>query len=82
MREMNADHPSSSTSRRPGSPGYPRDVRSLYHKHFSDRRKERQLFATGSFFVTFAIVRAITHAIRAERGPSGTSRRAGTTFTT
>jgi hypothetical protein len=46
-----------------------RDVRSLYHKHFCDRRKERQLFSTGSFFVTFAAVRAITHAIRAERGP-------------
>jgi hypothetical protein len=45
-----------------------RDLRSLYHKHF-DRRKERQLFSTGSFFVTFATVRAITHAIRAERGP-------------
>jgi hypothetical protein len=46
-----------------------RDVRSLYHKHFSDRLKERQLFSTGAFFVTFATVRAITHAIRAERGP-------------
>ena len=46
-----------------------RDVRSLYHKHFDDRRKERQLFATGSFFSTFAAVRTITHAIRAQRGP-------------
>ena len=46
-----------------------RDLRSLYHKHFSDRRKERQLLSTGAFFVTFATVRAITHAIRAERGP-------------
>lgn len=46
-----------------------RDVRALYHKHFKDRRKERQLFSTGSFFLTFAAVRAITHAIRAERGP-------------
>ena len=46
-----------------------RDVRALYRKHFTDRRKERQLFCTGSFFVTFAAVRAITHAIRAERGP-------------
>jgi hypothetical protein len=44
-------------------------VRSLYLKHFSDRRKERQLLSTGSFFVTFAAVRGITHAIRAERGP-------------
>src|SRR5271167_162474 len=46
-----------------------RDLRSLYHKHFGDRRKERQLFSTGAFFVTFAAVRGITHAIRAERGP-------------
>jgi hypothetical protein len=46
-----------------------RDVRSLYYKHFGDRRKERQLFSTGSFFLTFATVRGVTHAIRAERGP-------------
>jgi len=45
------------------------DVRALYRKHFADRRKERQLFCTGSFFITFATVRVITHAIRAERGP-------------
>ena len=45
------------------------DVRRLYRKHFADRRKERQLISTGSFFLTFAGVRAITHAIRAERGP-------------
>jgi hypothetical protein len=46
-----------------------RDLRSLYRKHFCDRRKERQLLSTGAFFVTFATVRTITHAIRAERGP-------------
>jgi len=46
-----------------------RDVRALYHEHFKDRRKERQLVSTGAFFVTFATVRGITHAIRAERGP-------------
>ena len=44
-------------------------MRSLYYRYFEDRRKERQLFSTGSFFATFATVRAITHAIRAERGP-------------
>jgi hypothetical protein len=44
-------------------------LRSLYYKHFGDRRKERQLFSTGGFFLTFATVRVITHAIRAERGP-------------
>src|ERR1700677_2668471 len=46
-----------------------RDVRSLYDKHFSDRRKERQLFSTGAVFVTFAGVRGIPPAIRGERGP-------------
>jgi hypothetical protein len=46
-----------------------RELHALYCKHFEDRRKERQLLSTGSFFVTFAGVRAITHAIRAERGP-------------
>jgi hypothetical protein len=46
-----------------------RDVRAIYYKHFGDRRKERQLFSTGAFFLTFATVRGITHAIRAERGP-------------
>jgi hypothetical protein len=45
------------------------DLRALYYKHFGDRRKERQLFSTGAFFTTFAAVRGITHAIRAERGP-------------
>ncbi len=46
-----------------------RDVRELYYEYFDDRRRERQLFSTGAFFVTFATTRAITHAIRAERGP-------------
>src|SRR6202046_3869179 len=45
------------------------DIRALYHKHFKDRRKERQLFSTGSVFTPCAAVRGITHAIRAERGP-------------
>jgi hypothetical protein len=45
------------------------DLRTLYYKHFGDHKKERQLFSTGAFFVTFASVRAITHAIRAQRGP-------------
>ncbi len=46
-----------------------RNVRVLYHQHFGDRRKERQLLSSVSFFLTFAGVRGITHAIRAERGP-------------
>jgi hypothetical protein len=55
---------------REGPPDGPaRDVRSLYRHHFKDERKERQLLSAGSFFLTFATVRAITHAIRAGRGP-------------
>jgi hypothetical protein len=45
------------------------ELHALYCKHFEDLRKERQLLSTGAFFVTFAGVRTITHAIRAERGP-------------
>lgn len=47
----------------------PRSLHDLYYKHFGDRKKERRLFATGSFITTFAAVRGVTHAIRAERGP-------------
>src|SRR5271168_3700212 len=46
-----------------------RELHGLYCKHFEDRRKQRHLLSAGSFFLTFAAVRAITHAIRAERGP-------------
>jgi hypothetical protein len=46
-----------------------RQVRALYHKHFADCRKERQLVSMASFFATFGTVRAITHAIRAGVGP-------------
>ena len=45
------------------------NVRSLYRKHFEDHRRERQLHSTFSFFLTFAGTRAITHAIRAGKGP-------------
>jgi hypothetical protein len=55
----------------PQAHGRPRvqELRALYRKHFSDRRTERRLFSTGSFFLTFGTTRAITHTIRAERGP-------------
>jgi hypothetical protein len=46
-----------------------RRVPALYRKHFAERRKERQFISSASFFVTFGIVRAITHAIRAGVGP-------------
>jgi hypothetical protein len=57
------DEPTSSSETPDGEP------RSLYGKHFDDRRKERRLLSAGSFFTTFGAVRLITHAIRAERGP-------------
>jgi len=61
-----------STNHHPSAPlrlVSPGEVRSLYRKHFCDPRKERQLLSTSAFFLTFASVRAITHAIRAEVGP-------------
>lgn len=45
------------------------NLSTLYHKHFEDRRRERQLHSTLSFFLTFGATRAITHAIRAGKGP-------------
>ncbi len=41
----------------------------LYRKHFEDQCRERQFLSAGSFFVTFAATRTITHMIRAGRGP-------------
>ncbi len=46
-----------------------RHVGHLYRLHFRDPRRERLFLASSSFFVTFAAVRAIVHAIRAGRGP-------------
>jgi hypothetical protein len=40
-----------------------------YRDHFEVHRRERQFVSTGGFFLTFAVTRAITHAIRAGRGP-------------
>jgi hypothetical protein len=45
------------------------ELRALYGRHFADARKERQLLSATSFLATFAAVRTITHAIRAEVGP-------------
>jgi hypothetical protein len=46
-----------------------RSLRSIYQAHFSGRRQERQFLSSVSFFVTFAITRSITHAIRRDIGP-------------
>lgn len=45
------------------------EVPRLYRKHFADVRRERQFLSAGSFLVTFATVRVVTHSIRAGIGP-------------
>lgn len=44
-------------------------VHQLYREHFGDRHRERQLMASIAFFLAFAVVRLLTHSIRAGRGP-------------
>ena len=44
-------------------------VHQLYREHFGDRHRERQLVASIAFFLAFAVVRLLTHRIRAGRGP-------------
>ncbi len=45
-------------------------ARAIYKKHFaSNRPRERVLFASIGFYIAFATVRVITHAIHAGRGP-------------
>ena len=46
-----------------------RAVRWLLHFHFKDERRERLFLASVGFLITFGIVRAITHMIRAGVGP-------------
>ena len=41
----------------------------LYRQHFRDARRERLFLASLAFFVAFALVRIIVHAIRDGRGP-------------
>jgi hypothetical protein len=43
--------------------------RLIYQHHLGESRRERQFLASLAFFVTFAIVRTLTHAIHAGRGP-------------
>jgi hypothetical protein len=43
--------------------------RGAYREHFGEHRRERQFISTGGFFLTFALARAITHAIKAGKGP-------------
>ncbi len=48
--------------------GY-RRVRELYRQHFIRPRRERQLVGAVGFYLAFAVVRVLTHSIRAGRGP-------------
>ena len=48
--------------------GY-RRVHEIYLEHFARAHRERQLMAALGFYLTFAIVRLLTHSIRAGRGP-------------
>lgn len=46
-----------------------RELKRLYHFHFKDERRERLFLSSLSFAVTFAVIRTITHMIRANVGP-------------
>ncbi len=46
-----------------------RRVGHIYHEHFSQRHRERQLVAAVAFYLTFATVHLLTHSISAGRGP-------------
>ena len=46
------------------------NAKTIYRAHFAvNVPRERMLFASGGFYIAFAAVRVITHAIRAGRGP-------------
>jgi hypothetical protein len=47
----------------------PKVLSGLYRKHLSDPRQERLFLGNVGFLTAFTTVRAITHAIRAGRGP-------------
>src|SRR5947209_8786525 len=53
-------------------------VADIYREHFADPRRERLFLSSSSFFVTFATVRALTHAIRSDRFPIGNVSEGGT----
>ena len=45
------------------------ELRRLYHFHFRDERRERLFLSSVAFFVTFGVIRLITHMIRDSIGP-------------
>lgn len=58
------------------------EFRTAYANSFSDRCEERRLIGAVSFAATFALTRAVTHAIRAGRGRFAMSLLAVVTSTT
>ena len=46
-----------------------RELKRLYHFHFRDERRERLFLSSVAFFLTFGVIRLITHMIRANVGP-------------
>ena len=44
-------------------------LRHHYRHHFSESRRERLFLSSVAFFLTFGLVRVITHSIHAGRGP-------------
>jgi hypothetical protein len=44
-------------------------LRQIYREHLGETRRERLLIAWVSFYFAFAVVRVLTHLIRAGRGP-------------
>jgi hypothetical protein len=47
----------------------PQQLGAIYRRHFADPRRERLFLASIAFYLAFALVRGITHAIRARLGP-------------
>jgi hypothetical protein len=46
-----------------------RELQRLYHFHFQDERRERLFLSSVAFFLTFGVIRLITHMIRSNFGP-------------
>jgi hypothetical protein len=61
--------PSTATSPSPDPSADTSRSQSFYERHFSDCKRERAFLSALGFTTTFAIVRGITHAIRAGVGP-------------
>ena len=61
--------PAAPAEESPSRGSFLRAIRWLYHFHFEDERRERLFLAAVGFLVTFAVVRVITHLIRAGVGP-------------